>query len=342
MPANHLNPSPATHPHPAQRAATPDEMAEGVLAVLAGAPPDMVAARLRVPTADLAEAIEVYQQAGRAALDTQAATDDWYQVHVQFPDWAAAEHTAATGLDPPLGHLQDTGVIAGWWFIRKAPCWRLRLTPGHHVEHAKMRASVNPILDRLTTSGLISRWRQTRYEPETAAFGGRSGIAIAHDLFCADSNNILAYLRDPKPPIGRRELSVLLCATLFRAAGQEWFECADIWHRVTHLRPIPTDTPTDRLTELAESLRTLLACDTRPTGALFDTHGPLGFAAPWATAFHHAGHALATAANQGTLKRGTRDILTHHVIFHWNRTGLLTTTQSILAHAAKTAILSTP
>lgn len=36
---------------------------------------------------------------------------------------------------------------------------------------------------------------------------------------------------------------MLLCSALFHATGQEWFECGDIWHRVTRLRPIPAGTP---------------------------------------------------------------------------------------------------
>ena len=341
MPADQLNPSTATRAHNAQTAvAMLNEMVEGVLAVLAGSPLDQVAAGLGMQTADLADAIETYQQAGHAALETQAATRDWYQVRVQFPEWAAAEKAVATGLGPRLQRLQDTGVIAAWWFIRKAPCWRLRMKPGYDVERADMKTSANSILDGLTTAGLISRWRQTLYEPETVAFGGRSGMDIAHDLFCSDSSNILAYLRRPEPTIGRRELSVLLCGALFRAAGQERFECGDIWHRVARLRPIPAETPTDRLAELTESLRKLLTYDARPTGALFGTDGPLAFAASWAAAFNHAGQALGAAANEGALERGTRDILAHHVIFHWNRIGLPYKTQSILAHAAKTVIFS--
>ncbi|MGH3896694.1 MAG: thiopeptide-type bacteriocin biosynthesis protein [Pseudonocardiaceae bacterium] len=341
MPADQLNPSTATRAHNAQTAlATPNEMAEGVLAVLAGSPLDQVAAGLDMAAADLADAVETYQQAGHAALETQAATRDWHQVRVQFPEWAAAEKAAATGLGPQLQRLQDSGVIAAWWFIRKAPCWRLRLRPGCDVAPADMKISVNSILDGLMTAGLISRWWQTFYEPETVAFGGRSGMDIAHDLFCSDSSNILSYLRRPEPTIGRRELSVLLCSTLFRAAGQEWFECGDIWHRVVRLRRIPAEAPTDRLTELAESLRKLLTYDARPTGALFDTNGPLAFAASWAAGFDHVGQALGAAANEGALERGTRDILAHHVIFHWNRIGLPYKTQSILAYAAKTAIFS--
>lgn len=341
MPADQLNPSTATRAHHAQTTAvTPHEMAEGVLAVLAGSSLDQVAAGLGMATVDLADAIETYQRAGHVALETQTATHAWYQVHVQFPEWAAAEKTAATSLGPQLQHLQDTGVIAAWWFIRKAPCWRLRMKLGHDIERAEMKTSANSILDGLTTTGLISCWRQTLYEPETVAFGGRLGMDIAHDLFCSDSINFLPYLCQPDPTMGRRELSVLLCSVLFRAAEQEGFECGDIWHRVARLRPIPAGTPTDRLTELAESLRTLLAYEAHPTGALFGTDGPLAFAASWAAAFDHAGQALAAAANEGALERGTRDVLAHHVIFHWNRIGLPYKTQSILAHAAKTAIFS--
>ncbi len=319
--------------------ATPKEMAEGVLAVLAGSPLDQVAAHLGIQAADLTDAIQTYQRAGHAALETQAADRDWYQVHIEFPEWDTAEKTAATHISPQFQRLRDTGVIAAWWFIRKAPCWRLRMKPGRTIEHATMKTFVNSILDGPTAAGLISRWRQTFYEPEAAAFGSQTGMDIAHNLFAADSSNILAYLRQPEPIIGRRELSVLLCSILFRAAGQEWFECGDIWHRVARLRPIPANTPNDRLAELTESIRKLLTYDARPTGALFGMDGPLSFAESWAAAFNHAGEALAAAANEGTLERGTRDILAHHVIFHWNRIGLSATTQSILANVAKAVVL---
>lgn len=319
--------------------ATPEEMAEGVLAVLAGSPLDQVAADLGIQTADLTDAIQTYQRAGHAALENQAADRAWYQVNVEFPEWDTAEKTAATYIGPQFQHLQDTDVITAWWFIRKAPCWRLRMKPGHTIEHAIMKISINSILNRPAAAGMISRWRRTFYEPEAAAFGSQAGIDIAHDLFAADSSNVLAYLRQPEPIIGRRELSVLLCSTLFHAAGQEWFECGDIWYRVARLRPIPTNTPTDRLVELMENVRKLLTYDARPIGTLFGTNGPLSFAESWAAAFNHAGQALTAAANAGKLERGMRDILAHHVIFHWNRIGLSTTTQSILANVAKAVVL---
>lgn len=89
---------------------------------------------------------------------------------------------------------------------------------------------------------------------------------------------------------------------------------------------------------MGESLRKLLAYDARPTGELFAADGPLAFAASWAAAFSHAGHTLGATASKGALERGTRGILAYHMIFHWNWLGLPHKTQSILAHAAKTAV----
>lgn len=340
MSADQLNPTPTPRTqHRQQGAATPNEIADGVLTVLAGATLNQVADWLGMVTDDLADAIETYRQAGQAALETQAATRDWYQVHVQFPEWSSAEQTAVSSLGPRVQHLQDTHVLKAWWFIRKAPCWRLRMKPSPDVALDDLKISATAVLDELAASGVISGWRRTLYEPETAVFGGPIGIDIAHNLFSSDSSNIIAYLRRSEPTIGRRELSVLLCTALVRAAGQEWFECGDIWHRVTQLRPMPADTTTDQFTGLTEDLRKLLAHDTRPTGALFGADGPLAFAAPWAVAFHQAGQALAVAASQGALEQGTRNILRQHVIFHWNRMGLPANTQAILAHAAKAAIV---
>lgn len=100
--------------------------------------------------------------------------------------------------------------------------------------------------------------------------------------------------------------------------------------------------PASGLAELSESIRKLLTYDARPGGPLFGADGPLFFAMPWAAAFHQAGRDLRTAADSGMLDRGTRNILAYHVIFHWNRLGLSTMTQSILANVAEAIILESP
>jgi thiopeptide-type bacteriocin biosynthesis protein len=333
--------------HRAAKAA-PHATASGVLAVLAGVPLGQAAARIRMQPDDLADAIEAYQAAGYAALQAQADGSGWYQARVHFTDWDTAEHTAATRLAPHLTRMQDDGMIAAWWFIRKAPCWRLRVQPGPPAPPAGMKEAVSTVLDGLTAAGLIQRWRESIYEPEAPAFGGPAGMGIAHTLFHADSHGILGYALRPAPEApgeltaGRRELSILLCTALLRGAGQDFYEQGDVWHRVAQLRPLPPETPAAPLHEMTGGLRRLMTADTRPAGALFGPHGPLAFAAPWAAAFDAAGRALGAAAANGTLERGIRGILAHHVIFHWNRLGLAARTQGILARAARDTVMDHP
>ena len=199
-----------------------------------------------------------------------------------------------------------------------------------------------PRPDQLATQGHISRWWPGIYEAETAAFGGEQAMAIAHELFSADSHAIMTLLSGTKTGLGRRELSLLLCHVMMRAAGLEWYEKGDVWHQVARERPLPADAPADRLTSMADNLKTLMLADTGPGGALLGPHGSAAAAAGWAEAFRRAGDYLGAQSRAGLLERGLRQILSYHIIFHWNRLGLPYRTQSILAWAARTAILGPP
>ncbi|GAA4101148.1 thiopeptide-type bacteriocin biosynthesis protein [Actinomadura miaoliensis] len=322
---------------------TPGQIVDSVLAVLAGASLEEAADRIGMQPVDLADAVEVYQAAGHAALQSQLASRAWYQTRIQFARWDSAEHIAATHLASGLDELQEAQLATAWWFIRKAPCWRLRVLPAP-ASRTDMKASVGTILDKLLAEGLIEQWWETIYEPESAAFGGPAAMELAHALFHADSRGILDYALRPTTAsgstIGRRELSILLCSALLRGAKLDWFEQGDVWHRVAQLRPLPREAPTWRLPELATGLRSLMGADTRPTGPLFAPDKPLAFAASWIATFDLAGRALGEAATSGSLTRGLRDILAHHVIFHWNRLGLSVRTQSILARAARDTVLN--
>ncbi|HEY9476069.1 MAG TPA: thiopeptide-type bacteriocin biosynthesis protein [Mycobacteriales bacterium] len=316
---------------PADRLITspPDRIAAGVLAVLAGADPDVTAVDCGVERADLADALLVYHAAGLAALERRVEAE-WYQVRVLFPDWSTAEAVVAEHLGPRLDQLQARSAVVGWWFLRKHPCWRIRL-------HGADTAAVAAVLDELTLAGVLTRWWPTIYEPETTAFGGPTGVHAAHDLFCADSRGVIDYARQNAPALGRRELSLLLISALQRAAGLDWFECGDVFDRVARLRPGPSDAA--RVDELAMKMRPLLAVPTRADSPLFAPGGPVDFAMPWLAAFEKAGRQLGDAARGGQLDRGVRAVLTHIAIFHWNRFGMSATTQGILARAASTAIL---
>ncbi|CRK59308.1 O-methyltransferase clustered with LanBC [Alloactinosynnema sp. L-07] len=124
-----------------------------------------------------------------------------------------------------------------------------------------------------------------------------------------------------------------------RAAGLDTFECGDVFDRVARLRPAPTGTDTARTAKLVDNLRVLLSISNLADSELFTPGGPVAHAAPWLAALGAAGERLGHHAATGRLDRGLRAILTHVVIFHWNRFGLSAASQGILARAATTAVL---
>jgi thiopeptide-type bacteriocin biosynthesis protein len=310
------------------------DLANGVLSVLAGGDLPQIAARVGASSEELEEAIRAYQAAGYNALE-QRAEHDWFQVRVQFQDWQQAEAVGARELGPRLNQLQDAGAIAGWWFLRKHPCWRLRIRgtasdPAPATEH---------VLNELVAAGVLERWWPTIYEPEIAAFGGGIGTNAVHELFCADSRGVLDYTQRERPALGRREISIMLCNAMMKAAGLDLFERGDVFDRVTRLRPALTTAALAQIGGLAANVQVLLNVPTDQGAPLFAVNGPAGYARPWLAAFEKAGRELGEAATNGTLERGIRAILTHVLIFHWNRLGLSATTQSTLARAAALAIL---
>ncbi|OLZ45611.1 hypothetical protein BAY60_34265 [Prauserella muralis] len=287
----------------------------------------------------MAEAVEVYRKAGRHALERQAASD-WWQIYIEFIDWSTAEQSAADTIAPLLHRAGEDGLVTKWWFMRKHPCWRLRIHPGRDG-HA-MRDHLGAALDELAADDRIAQWWPGTYEAEMQAFGNWTGMEAAHDLFYEDSRAVMHLAHNGGGGLGRRELSLLLCNTLMRAAGLEWYEQGDVWHRIAQERPLPEDVSAANLTAMASDLKQLLLANTAPGGPLLRAEGPLASSADWASAFRQAGRTLGSAARTGTLQRGLREVLSYLIIFHWNRLGLPARTQSILAWATRTVILGLP
>ncbi|MFI5682307.1 thiopeptide-type bacteriocin biosynthesis protein [Streptomyces sp. NPDC051636] len=312
----------------------PGRVESAVMRVLTGTAITDAASSAGLDPAELTTAVALYRQAGRDALHQQTARTCW-QAYIEFDDWSTAETVAALHLAPALHEAESNG--AAWWFIRKYPCWRLRIH--HDPRRGDSPAMVIAALDALTSSGEIKRWWRGLYEPEVPAFGGHGAMAAAHALFHADSRAILDHATDQPWPLGRRELSVLLCTTMFHAAGLEWYEMGDVWEQVSQERALPNDLPEDWLPRMGNNIRQLLLADTEPAGALFRDGGPGAFAARWGEAFRQAGADLGAGARAGELERGIRRVLAYHVIFHWNRLGLTAGAQAVLARAAAHAVL---
>lgn len=246
----------------------------------------------------------------------------WRHVLIEFADPATAEHVAATTLAPALERAE----LDGWWFLRKAPGWRLRYRPVHHASTA-----VDTLLDEMIGRGQIARWASGIYEPETLAFGGPVALHVAHTLFHHDSRHLLARADRPSTGLGRCETTVLLFSAMLRAAGLDWFEQGDVWNGVAALRPTPLATGSTGGVKLDEAIRRLMT--TTPPDPLLPRS--------WSAAFDTAGHHLAGLARAGHLHRGLRAVLAHHFIFHANRAGLSGADQATLAALAVHTVFHT-
>lgn len=261
----------------------------------------------------------------------------WRQLNVAFPHWATAERTALTHVAPRMAAAETEGLIAAWFFVRKAPCWRIRYQSAD--DPAKTETQLVREIGRLKHQGHIDAVTPVIYEPEVHAFGGPQAMATAHRLFHLDSHHLLHHLTQHPGDRHRRELSILLYTAMLRAAGLDWYEQGDVWAHVGDHRDPPEPPSADRLRNLQAGLRRIMSADI--TGLTRES-ATLTVAAEWPQAFTVAGRELADLATAGQLHRGLRAVLAHHIIFAWNRFGLPHTAQAILATTAKAVVFGPP
>lgn len=310
-----------------------ERIERAVLAVLGGTPVEEAARATDTEPAALSEAIVRYRTAGRAALDTEPS--GWHQTNIRFADYPTAARTFRAYLAPAL----HSGPVSTWWFVRKYPHWRLRYCPAPDVAPGDAVRHITETLDSSVSWGVTTNWNSTPYEPEATAFGGQSGMTLAHALFHADSTGVIDYLHstDGGQPqaLDAKATSLLVMTLMMRAAGLEFGEQGDVWGRVEHHRPLAEDVSPEQVSSMVEPLRRLLLSDARP---LLDG-GDLAPVRPWVEGLERGGKALAEAAESGTLGLGKRGILARHIIFHWNRMGFTRRQQSIWSRAAREAAL---
>ncbi|MEO7193471.1 MAG: methyltransferase, FxLD system [Pseudonocardiaceae bacterium] len=268
-------------------------------------------------------------------MGDQNTSTGWCQVNLWCGDWHAAEHMAVTHLGPLLTQAEHTGSLTCWWFVRKGESWRVRFLPGD-VRDENSVAFAEHLTTTLIERGAIHRavpigHGEVVYEPEIHAFGGADAMALAHNLFHADSRHILHHLARAQPDADHRcEVGLLLGTRLMRSAGQDWYEQGDIWARLAAHRT--TETHHEPSPATLAAVQWLLAA----TGDTGDS--PLALAPDWPAAFEHTGQALADMAQQGTLTRGLRAVLAHHLLFAFNRLGIAAEHQHVLATAARQVV----
>ncbi|GGW04103.1 MULTISPECIES: methyltransferase, FxLD system [Streptomyces] len=234
----------------------------------------------------------------------------WWHASVAFP---TQHRDAARAL---------TTALAGqrFHFLRKDAGVRLRT-----------EQPATDLLDQLVADRVLTGWTGGIYEPETHAFGGPEGMAVAHDVFCADSPAALAQTGTP----GARERAVMLLSAMIRAAGLDPFEAGDVYAQWEALRP-PVTPPHGLALDIALSaMRRLMNAD-----AALRPDAEAGWAERVA-AFEDAGRRLRLLADDGRLIRGIRGVLAHHAIFAFNRAGVPAETQAATAWLGRHVAFST-
>ncbi|MFI0484341.1 thiopeptide-type bacteriocin biosynthesis protein [Actinomadura sp. 9N215] len=269
-------------------------------------------------------------------MHDSADRPSWWQSNVAFSDWHAAERVAVTHLIPVLTSVEREGLITDWFLVRKNPYWRIR-----YLACPDTAPEVRNRLHALARSGPAERVTavtHTVYEPEQHAFGGLDAMATAHQLFSNDTRHLQAYLSDIhllQSTDRRTELAILLVTELLRAARLDWYEQGDVWARVADHRADTSPPFTKADSTHCAAMRRLIGADIKP---LMTPQGTLKFAARWFNAYAAAGAALSEHHISGRLHRGLRAVLTHHVIFTFNRFGLPYAIQATIAQAAMTAV----
>ncbi|MCP2257228.1 protein-L-isoaspartate(D-aspartate) O-methyltransferase [Streptoalloteichus tenebrarius] len=222
-----------------------------------------------------------------------SAEKGWWHATVSFPS-SGVSPEAAQALSSALRNQR-------FHFLRKDGGLRLRT-----------ERPVADLLDQLVADDLAIGWVDGVYEPETEAFGGAEGMAVAHEVFCGDSPAALGEGGSP----GARERCVLLLSTLNRAAGLDPFEVGDVWAKLASLRP-PVDPPSGASYDRAvAAMRRLINAD-----AARRPHAEPGWVERVAV-FEDAGRQLRRLASAGRLTRGLRAVLAHHAVFAFNRAGV--------------------
>jgi thiopeptide-type bacteriocin biosynthesis protein len=151
-------------------------------------------------------------------------------------------------IDCTLFPAADGSLIVPWSELREVvETWREKgfslcfyslKPPGLRLRFAQATTTFLSILQAWLESAedrnVLRGFRPGRYEPETARFGGRAGMTLAHGWFNADSCALLAYaaLAPGERGIGRLVLSAMILDRLFTAFAEDPAELWDTWEQV--------------------------------------------------------------------------------------------------------------
>lgn len=144
---------------------------------------------------------------------THAPGGDWLTLKI-YTGQVTADRILRDVLAPVVAELERSQSVARWFFLRYAdPDFHLRIR--FEGRRAALWAEVLPALHAciqpLIEEGSVFQTVVDSYRPELERYGGPQGMALAHDVFCADSRCVLDVLTR-LPALGSTS-DRILCAT---------------------------------------------------------------------------------------------------------------------------------
>jgi thiopeptide-type bacteriocin biosynthesis protein len=278
----------------------------------------------------------VFIAAGIEALEVKPEASKWIHFGLK-----TVESRIQADLYGRLAHLarqmlQD-GTITNFFFMHKPPGMRIRFEiPGANRD---MRLHfLRDHLSRWQREGVIEGIIDGVYEPEARLFGGPVSMRSVHALFTADSfawvdYNVLAHNKRNVGPAW--VLSLLMLRALFGGLGITDWEDIGVWDTIRsklgrNLRDGALSEP--EFTESAAGIRDLWAAPRSFLDGSFPDlpaisddfeRSAVSTASNWRTEYFAAGDACI----------GPRAAAALFAIFHWNRAGLSSVRQAIIAEA---------
>ncbi|MGI5128865.1 thiopeptide-type bacteriocin biosynthesis protein [Pseudonocardia sp. CA-107938] len=116
--------------------------------------------------------------------------DGW--VYFRFHTGFAAADTVVTRAADLARRLRATGTATGWFYLRYGEGGhhvRVRIRPAEGAADAVV-AALRALGRELRAEALVSRVVMDDYVPEVARYGGAAGLALAEELFVADSDDV--------------------------------------------------------------------------------------------------------------------------------------------------------
>lgn len=286
------------------------------------------------PNRELSDLRDAFLEAGLTALRARTRPSSWVQMGLQVPH-GRPHPELYRRLASTARQLLEQPTVANCFFMHKPPGLRVRF----ETTESALEQDIYERVALWVEEGLIERVVPAVYEPEAHLFGGPVSMRSVHRLFTIDA---LAWLdfhtlagATGEQPGPAWALSLVMLRALFDGLEIVGWEDLDVWDRVrsqTGRRLGEQALAHDGLGAVASTMRaawadhrwllTQLPLRTREIAEAYRS-AIVPEAARWRSDYF--------ATRQAYI--GPREAAAYFAVFHWNRAGLPSVRQALVAES---------